>query len=156
MQLHPSLKVDAQTTPSWFPNPRSMLRTSLLYLQLPFTFTLFYLIFLCARHPGVIFLCSASSIATCHFVSMIEVPQRLTKSSSFVALLSTGCCHTLVVMCRSDLIIMLQLSVVTSCNQFCHHLISSSEFEVKELSRSHEILSSIVGFTRSWSCTIIW
>lgn len=48
---------------------------------------------------------------------------------------------------RSELTIMLQLSIVTSCNRFFHHFISSSKSEVQELSRSHNILPSTVGFT---------
>ena len=62
---------------------------------------------------------------------------------------------TFVAMQRSDLVIMLQLSVVTSCNRFFHRSISSYESEVQELSRSHEILSSAIGFTQSYSCTVI-
>jgi len=107
----------------------------------------FHLFFLYAHHLGVIVTHSASSIAPCRLCSMIEVPQRLTKSSSFVASLFDGYCRTSVAMHHSDLSIMLQLSVVTSWNWFCHHSISSPESEVQELSRSHEILSSAMGFT---------
>lgn len=46
-----------------------------------------------------------------------------------------------------DVIIMFQLSVVTSCSQFCHFSITLSEFELQELSCSHEILPSGVRFT---------
>ena len=61
-----------------------------------------------------------------------------------------------VVMHHSDLIIMLQMSVMTTCNQFCHRLLSSFESKVQEVSRSHEIRPSAVGFARSWSFAIIW
>lgn len=67
----------------------------------------FPLIFLCAHHPGVITMCGASSITPCDFSLMIEISLGLTKSSSFVAPLSAGYCRASVVMCRSDLIIML-------------------------------------------------
>ena len=66
--------------------------------------------------------------------------------SRFLASIATQC---------TDLIIMLQLSVVTSCNRYCHCSISSSQSEVQELSRSHEILPLAVGFTQSCSHMVI-
>lgn len=60
------------------------------------------------------------------------------------------CCYIV-----SDLIIMLQLSVVTSCNQFFHLSISLSEFDVQKPSRSHEIHPSTVEFTQSFSRVVI-
>jgi len=55
----------------------------------------------------------------------------------------------------SDLTIMFQLSVVTSCRRFYHCSTSSSESEVQELLHSHEILPSAVGFTQSCSHVVI-
>lgn len=102
-----------------------------------------------AHHPVVIVTWGTSFIAPRTLGFMGEASPWVTKSSSVVAPWSTGYCHAFIVMCLSDLIIMLQLTVVTSCNWFCHRSISSSKFEVQELSCSHEIFPSSVGFTRS-------
>ena len=111
----------------------------------------FHLNFLSAHHPGVH---DTSFISPCYFYSMIEI-RRLMNFSSFVVMLFAGHCRTSLVTRCNDLIIISQLSVVTSCSRFCHLSISSSKFDVEELSHSHESLLFAEGFTRSWSCAII-
>lgn len=89
---------------------------------------------------------STSSNAPCCFWATTKV-LRLTRCPSFMVSLSTGHCLSSMVTRYNDLIIILHLSVITSCNWFYHCSVSSFEFNVQDLSCSHEILPLSVGLT---------
>ena len=92
--------------------------------------------------------CSAHFKASKRCYSCTSLSNFFRKSSTLLNPSYIGRSLTSVVTQRSDLIIMLQLSVVTSRNWFCHRSISLSKSEVKELLHSHEILPFAIGFTQ--------
>lgn len=81
----------------------------------------FLRIFMHVLHSWVIVMHGTSVRASCDFCLRFVVTHWSTSSSAFVASSSVG---------FSLAFIILQFSVVTSCNKFCHHSISSSESDV--------------------------
>jgi len=90
----------------------------------------FPIFFWCVFHHRVGVACNAHSSAPYCCCFGIALSNLSKNSSTPVTPSYVGSSLASVVTYRSDLIIMLQFSVDISCNWFCQHSISSSEFEV--------------------------